>query len=553
MRSNQVKVGFERSTQRSLLKATGLSDADLAKPLIGVVNSFNEINPGHVHLRDLAQEVKLGVSSAGGTPLEFPAIALCDGIAMGHTGMRYPLASRELIADSIEAMTEGHQLDALVLITNCDKITPGMLIAAARLNIPAIMIAGGVMEPGVFRGKKTDGSRLFETSGMVATGAMTEEDVKEYEEEASPGCGACSLMGTANSMNCMAEALGMTLPYNAVLPAYLAKRKALARATGKQIMYLFNNDIKPRDIMTRQAFLNAVAVDMAIGGSSNTVLHLVAIAKEAGVELNLEDFENISKKIPKLCALSPGGEHRLDDMYRAGGLQVVIKEVAKNKDVVDLNVLTVTGKTMAENVKDTVNKDPEVIRPFENPYYQEGGIAILYGNLCPEGAVIKQSACDPSMYKFSGRARVFDMEEDSVAAILNNEIKEGDFVVIRYEGPKGGPGMREMLTPTSALVGAGLGLKVALVTDGRFSGATRGACIGHVSPEAQEGGNIALIEEGDIIDLDVVNRQLNIRVSDEELAKRRAAWKAPEPKVKSGYLSRYAKTVQSASNGAVVG
>ncbi len=553
MRSNQVKVGFERSTQRSLLKATGLSDADLAKPLIGVVNSFNEINPGHVHLRDLAQEVKLGVSSAGGTPLEFPAIALCDGIAMGHTGMRYPLASRELIADSIEAMTEGHQLDALVLITNCDKITPGMLIAAARLNIPAIMIAGGVMEPGVFRGKKTDGSRLFETSGMVATGAMTEEDVKEYEEEASPGCGACSLMGTANSMNCMAEALGMTLPYNAVLPAYLAKRKALARATGKQIMYLLNNNIKPRDIMTRQAFLNAVAVDMAIGGSSNTVLHLVAIAKEAGVELNLEDFENISKKIPKLCALSPGGEHRLDDMYRAGGLQVVIKEVAKNKDVVDLNVLTVTGKTMAENVKDTVNKDPEVIRPFENPYYQEGGIAILYGNLCPEGAVIKQSACDPSMYKFSGRARVFDMEEDSVAAILNNEIKEGDFVVIRYEGPKGGPGMREMLTPTSALVGAGLGLKVALVTDGRFSGATRGACIGHVSPEAQEGGNIALIEEGDIIDLDVVNRQLNIRVSDEELAKRRAAWKVPEPKVKSGYLSRYAKTVQSASNGAVVG
>lgn len=553
MRSNQVKVGFERSTQRSLLKATGLSDADLAKPLIGVVNSFNEINPGHVHLRDLAQEVKLGVSSAGGTPLEFPAIALCDGIAMGHTGMRYPLASRELIADSIEAMTEGHQLDALVLITNCDKITPGMLIAAARLNIPAIMIAGGVMEPGVFRGKKTDGSRLFETSGMVATGAMTEEDVKEYEEEASPGCGACSLMGTANSMNCMAEALGMTLPYNAVLPAYLAKRKALARATGKQIMYLFNNNIKPRDIMTRQAFLNAVAVDMAIGGSSNTVLHLVAIAKEAGVELNLEDFENISKKIPKLCALSPGGEHRLDDMYRAGGLQVVIKEVAKNKDVVDLNVLTVTGKTMAENVKDTVNKDPEVIRSFENPYYKEGGIAILYGNLCPEGAVIKQSACDPSMYKFSGRARVFDMEEDSVAAILNNEIKEGDFVVIRYEGPKGGPGMREMLTPTSALVGAGLGLKVALVTDGRFSGATRGACIGHVSPEAQEGGNIALIEEGDIIDLDVVNRQLNIRVSDEELAKRRAAWKAPEPKVKSGYLSRYAKTVQSASNGAVVG
>ena len=552
MRSNQVKVGYERSTQRSLLKATGLSDADLAKPLIGVVNSFNEINPGHVHLRDLAQEVKLGVSSAGGTPLEFPAIALCDGIAMGHAGMRYPLASRELIADSIEAMTEGHQLDALVLITNCDKITPGMLIAAARLNIPAIMIAGGVMEPGSFRGQKTDGSRLFETSGMVATGAMTEEDVREYEEEASPGCGACSLLGTANSMNCMAEALGMALPFNAVLPAYLAKRRALARKTGEQVMYLFQHDIKPRDIMTRQAFINAVAVDMAIGGSSNTVLHLLAIAHEAGVRLSLEDFEQVSKQIPKLCAFSPGGDFRLDDLYRAGGLQVVIKEVARNRDVVNLDVLTVTGRSMAENVKDSVNKDPEVCRPMDRPYYKEGGIAVLYGNLCPEGAVIKQSACDPSMYKFSGRARVFDLEEDAVRAILNNEIKEGDFVVIRYEGPKGGPGMREMLTPTSALVGAGLGLKVALVTDGRFSGATRGACIGHVSPEAQEGGNIALIEEGDVIDLDVANRQLNIRVSDEKLAKRRAAWKTPEPKVKSGYLSRYAKIVQSASKGAVV-
>ena len=551
MRSNQVKVGFERSTQRSLLKATGLSDADLAKPLIGVVNSFNEINPGHVHLRDLAQEVKLGVSAAGGTPLEFPAIALCDGIAMGHAGMRYPLASRELIADSIESMTEGHQLDALVMITNCDKITPGMLIAAARLNIPSILIAGGVMEPGIFRGAKTDGSRLFETSGMVATGKMTEEDVKEYEEEASPGCGACSLLGTANSMNCMTEALGMALPYNAVLPAYLAKRRSLARQTGEQIMYLLKNDIKPRDIMTRQAFLNAVAVDMAIGGSSNTVLHLLAIAHEAEVKLTLEDFEEISKLVPKLCAFSPGGDFRLDDLYRAGGLQVVIKEVAKSP-IVDLNVITVTGKSMYENVKDSVNKDTEVVRPMDQPYYNEGGLAVLYGNLCPEGAVIKQSACDPSMFKFSGRARVFDLEEDAVDAILNNKIVEGDFIVIRYEGPKGGPGMREMLTPTSALVGAGLGLKVALVTDGRFSGATRGACIGHVSPEAQEGGNIALIQEGDVIDLDVVNRQLNIRVSDEELAGRRAKWQAPQPKVKKGYLSRYAKSVQSASKGAVV-
>lgn len=551
MRSNQVKVGYERSTQRSLLKATGLSDADLAKPLIGVVNSFNEINPGHVHLNDIAYEVKLGISAAGGTPMEFPAIALCDGIAMGHSGMRYPLTSRELIADSIEAMTEGHQLDALVMITNCDKITPGMLIAAARLNIPSILIAGGVMQPGLFKGEETDGSRLFETSGMIATGQMTSEELVEYEEEASPGCGACSLLGTANSMNCMTEALGMALPFNSVIPAYLAKRKALARRTGEQIMYLFNNDIKPRDIMTRQAFLNAVAVDMAIGGSSNTVLHLLAIAHEAGVDLTLSDFEAVSKKVPKLCSFSPGGNFRLQDLYHAGGLQVVIKEVAK-ADVVDLNVITVTGNTMAENVKNAVNKNTEVCRPFDQPYYQEGGIAILYGNLCPEGAVIKQSACDPAMYKFTGKARVFDMEEDATAAILNGDIKEGDFIVIRYEGPKGGPGMREMLTPTSALVGAGLGLKVALVTDGRFSGATRGACIGHVSPEAQEGGNIALIKEGDLISLDVLNRSLNINISDEELQKRREDWVAPEPKVKSGYLARYAKTVQSASKGAIV-
>lgn len=551
MRSDQVKVGYERSTQRSLLKATGLSDEDLAKPLIGVVNSFNEINPGHCHLNDLAQEVKLGVSAAGGTPLEFPTIALCDGIAMGHSGMRYPLASRELIADSIESMVEGHQLDAMVLITNCDKITPGMLIAAARLNIPSILIAGGVMYPGIFKGQKTDGSRLFETSGMVATGTISASDLAEYEEAASPGCGACSLMGTANSMNVLTEALGMALPYNSTIPAYLAKRKALARRTGEQIMYLFNNDIKPRDIMTLQAFKNAMAVDMAVGGSSNTVLHLIAIAHEAGIELSLEMFDEISRQVPKLCSFSPGGDFRLDDLYNNGGLQVVIKEVAKSS-VVDLNVPTVTGKTMAENVADAVGTDRDVVRPFEDPYYKEGGIAILRGNMCPEGAVIKQSACDPSMYKFSGRARVFDMEEDCVEAILSNQVKAGDFLVIRYEGPKGGPGMREMLTPTSALVGAGLGLSVALVTDGRFSGATRGACIGHVSPEAMEGGNIALIEEGDMIDLDVANRSLNIRVSDEELAKRRANWKTPEPKVKRGYLSRYAKAVKSASYGAVV-
>lgn len=551
MRSDQVKSGLERATQRSLFKATGLSEEDMKKPFIGIVNSFNEINPGHIHLNELAAEVKKGVAAAGGAPMEFPAIALCDGIAMGHSGMRYPLSSRELIADSIEAMTEGHQLDALVLITNCDKITPGMLIAAARLNIPAIIISGGPMYPGLFRGEKVDGSKLFETSGMVATGQMTPEDVAEYEEEASPGCGACSLLGTANSMNCMAEALGMALPYNSTIPAYLARRKALARKTGEQVMYLLQNDIKPRDIMTRQAFRNAIAVDMAIGGSSNTVLHLLAIASECGVELSLKDFEEISRKVPKLCSFSPGGKFRLDDLYHAGGLQIVIKEVA-NSPLVDLNVLTATGKTMWENVQDTVNKNRDVCRPFDEPYYKEGGIAVLYGNLAPEGAVIKQSACDPSMYHYKGTARVFDWEEDCLKAILSGSIKAGEFLVIRYEGPKGGPGMREMLQATSALVGAGLGLSVALVTDGRFSGATRGPCIGHVSPEAQEGGPIALVRDGDIIELDVANRKLNVEISDEEMARRRAAHVIPQPKVNSGYLSRYAKSVESASYGAVV-
>ncbi len=551
MRSDQVKKGLERSTQRSLFKATGLSEEDLQKPLIGVVNSFNEVNPGHIHLNDIAREVKLGVSAAGGTPMEFPVIALCDGITMGHSGMRYPLSSRELIADSIEAMVEGHQLDALVMITNCDKITPGMLIAAARLNIPSILIAGGPMYPGIFRGEKVDGSQLFETSGMVASGKMTEAEVSAYEEEASPGCGACSLLGTANSMNCMAEALGMALPFNSTIPAYLAKRKALARKTGEQIMRLFHSDLKPRDIMTRKAFRNAIAVDMAIGGSSNTVLHLLAIAHECGVALGMDDFEEISRKVPKLCSFSPGGKFRLDDLYYAGGLQIVIKEVG-DSEVVDLNVMTATGQTMAENIMGTVNKNPDVCRPLSNPYYKEGGIAVLYGNLAPQGAIIKQSACDPSMYQYKGAARVFDWEEDCIKAILAGDIKAGEFIVIRYEGPRGGPGMREMLQATSALVGAGLGLSVALVTDGRFSGATRGPCIGHVSPEAQEGGPIALVRDGDIIELDVVNRRLNVEVSDEELARRRASHVIPEPKVKSGYLARYAKTVQSASKGAIV-
>ena len=551
MRSSQVKDGVTRATQRSLLKATGLSNEDLKKPLIGVVNSFNEVNPGHVHLREIAEEVKLGIASKGGIGLEFPVIALCDGIAMGHSGMRYPLASREIIADSIEAMTEGHQLDALVLITNCDKITPGMLIAAARLNIPSILIAGGPMYAGKFRDTRTDGSRLYEAAGQVSVGAITLEDLDEMEDQASPGCGACGLLGTANSMNCMAEALGMALPWNSTIPAYLAKRKTLARRAGETIMDLFERDVKPRDIMTRQAFLNAVAVDMAIGGSSNTILHLLAIAKAAKVDLTLEDFDELSKKSKKLIQMRPGGDMYMEDMYRAGGLQVIIKETAK-LDFVDLNVPTCTGKTQWENVKDSVNKDPNVIHSMENAFYNEGGLAILHGNICKEGAVVKQAAVSPEMLTHSGPCKCFDLEEDAVDAILTGKIKPGDVVIVRYEGPKGGPGMREMLTPTAAICGAGLDKTVALITDGRFSGATRGAAIGHVSPEAAEGGEIALLQDGDIIEIDIPNRTLNVKLSDEELAKRKAAWKAPAPKVTDGYLVRYSKLVRSASYGAVV-
>ena len=551
MRSSQVKDGVTRATQRSLLKATGLSNEDLKKPLIGVVNSFNEVNPGHVHLREIANEVKLGIASAGGVGMEFPVIALCDGIAMGHSGMRYPLASREIIADSIEAMTEGHQLDALVMITNCDKITPGMLIAAARLNIPSILIAGGPMYAGKFRDTRTDGSRLYEAAGQVSVGAITLEDLDEMEDQASPGCGACGLLGTANSMNCMAEALGMALPWNSTIPAYLAKRKALARRAGETIVELFNKDVKPRDIMTRQAFLNAVAVDMAIGGSSNTILHLLAIAKAAKVDLTLEDFDELSKKSKKLIQMRPGGDMYMEDMYRAGGLQAIIKETAK-LDFVDLNVPTVTGKTQWENVKDSVIKDPNVIHTMENAFYNEGGLAILHGNICKEGAVVKQAAVSPEMLTHSGPCKCFDLEEDAVEAILTGKIKPGDVVIVRYEGPKGGPGMREMLTPTAAICGAGLDKTVALITDGRFSGATRAAAIGHVSPEAAEGGEIALLRDGDIIEIDIPKRTLNVKLSDEELAKRKTEWKAPAPKVTDGYLVRYSKLVRSASYGAVV-
>lgn len=551
MRSNLIKDGVKRACQRSLLKATGLSNDDLKKPLIGVVNSFNEVNPGHVHLNEITASVKAGVSSAGGVPVEFPAIAICDGIAMGHVGMHYPLASRELIADSIEAMTEGHQLDALVLVTNCDKITPGMLMAAARLDIPSIVIAGGPMYAGIFKGENTNGSKLYEAAGAVSFGKMSMEDLDELEEQAAPGCGACGLLGTANSMNCMAEALGMALPWNSTIPAYLAKRKVLARRTGEQIMYLLENNIKPSDILTKKAFINAIAVDNAIGGSSNTVLHLIAIAHEIGIELTVDDFDKISKIAPKLCSFSPGGKYHLQDLYDAGGLQTVIKEVGK-LDIVDLDVITVTGKTMRENIKDAVCKNTEVVRPLEKPYYPEGGLAVLKGNLAVDGAIVKQSAVAPEMMVHTGPAKVFDKEEDAVEAILEGKIVAGDVVIVRYEGPKGGPGMREMLTPTSAIAGAGLDKVCALITDGRFSGATRGASIGHVSPEAAEGGNIALVKDGDIISIDIPNRKLDVKLSDEELDKRRKDFKVLEPKIKKGYLTRYAALVKSASYGAVV-
>lgn len=536
MRSNMVKEGVMRATQRSLLKATGLSNEDLKKPLIGVVNSFNEVNPGHAHLNPLVEAVKMGVSTGGGIPVEFPVIALCDGIAMGHIGMHYPLASRELIADSIEAMVEGHQLDALVLVTNCDKITPGMLMAAARLDIPSILIAGGPMYAGKFNGSPTDGSKLYEGSAAAQTGKMTLEDLYELEDQASPGCGACGLLGTANSMNCMSEILGMSLPWNSTIPAYLAKRKALARETGEQIMYLWENDIKPSSIMTKQAFINAIAVDNAIGGSSNTVLHLIAIAYEAGIELTVDDFDRISKIAPKLCNFSPGGEYHMEDLYNAGGLQVVTKEIGK-LDIVDLDIPTVTGKTMRENVENAINKNSDVVRPLDNPYYPEGGLAVLKGNLAMDGAIVKQSAVSPEMMVHEGPAKVFDKEEDAVEAIVSGKIIAGDVVIVRYEGPKGGPGMREMLTPTSAIAGAGLDKECALITDGRFSGATRGASIGHVSPEAAEGGNIALVENGDMIFIDIPNRKLEVKVSDEILDERRKTYTPIEPKIKKGYSS----------------
>ena len=551
MRSHEVTKGPARAAHRSLFYAMGYTPEELDRPLIGVVNSQNEIVPGHFHLDSIARAVKDGIRSAGGTPIEFPSIGIDDGIAMGHDGMRYPLPSRELIADSIEAMTVAHQFDALVLVTNCDKITPGMLMAAARLNIPTIMISGGPMLPGKIRGQRADVSTVFEVTGKYLAGVVTADEMSGLEDGGCPGCGSCAGMFTANTMNCMAEALGMALPGNGTIPAVDAARVRLAKRAGARIMELLEKDIKPRDIMTQAAFHNAVAADMAFGGSTNTALHLPAIAYEAGVELDLKAFDAISKRTPYICSMSPGGKHFLVDLDEAGGVQAVLKELSK-KGLIDMNAKTVTGKTMGENLESAAVLNREVIRPVEEPYRNEGGLAVLYGNLAPNGAVVKQAAVAPEMLKRSGVAKVYDSEDAAFADMMARKLQKGDVVVIRYEGPKGGPGMREMLVPTATIAGMGLDKDVALITDGRFSGASRGAAIGHISPEAAEGGPIAIVQTGDIIDIDIPNKRLDVRLSDEEIQRRLSEWKRPKPKVTTGYLARYAALVTSAATGAVL-
>ncbi len=552
MFSDQIKKGIERTPNRSLLYALGLTDEELSRPLVGVVCSHNEIVPGHMHLDKIAEAVKAGIRAAGGTPIMFPAIAVCDGIAMGHVGMKYSLVTRDLIADSTEAMVMAHQFDGLVMVPNCDKNVPGLLMAAARLNIPTIFCSGGPMLAGRLQdGRRTCLSHMFEAVGAYKAGALDEAGVSDYTENACPSCGSCSGMYTANSMNCLTEAIGMALSGNGTVPAPLSARIRLAKHTGMKIIELIEKNIRPRDIMTKAAFHNAETVDMALGCSTNTMLHLPAIAHEAGVELSLDMSNEISKKTPNLCHLAPAGDTFMEDLDRAGGVWAVMKELTK-KGLLDTSVMTVTGKTIEENLVGVVNRDREIIRPIDNPYSANGGIAVLKGNLAPDGCVVKQSAVAPEMMVHEGPARVFDSEEEAITAIYAGKIVAGDVVVIRYEGPKGGPGMREMLNPTSAICGMGLGESVALITDGRFSGATRGAAIGHVSPEAAAGGTIALVREGDIIAINIKECSVTLRVSDEELAARRATWIAPEPKVKTGYLARYAKLVSSADKGAIL-
>ena len=551
MKSDAVKTGMQQAPHRSLFNALGITEEELSKPLVGIVSSYNEIEPGHMNLDKIVEAVKLGVAMAGGTPIVFPAIAVCDGIAMGHIGMKYSLVTRDLIADSTECMALAHQFDALVMVPNCDKNVPGLLMAAARINVPTVFVSGGPMLAGHVKGHKTSLSSMFEAVGAYAAGKMNEDDVKEYENKTCPTCGSCSGMYTANSMNCLTEVLGMGLQGNGTIPAVYSERIKLAKHAGMQVMEMYRRNIRPRDIMTEAAFRNAMTMDMALGCSTNSMLHLPAIAHEAGVDLNLDIANEISAKTPNLCHLAPAGPTYMEDLNEAGGIYAVMNEISK-KGLLNLDCITVTGKTVGENIKGCVNKNPEVIRPVENPYSETGGIAILRGNLAPDSAVVKRSAVAPEMLKHEGPARVFDCEEDAIAAIKGGKIVEGDVVVIRYEGPKGGPGMREMLNPTSAIAGMGLGSTVALITDGRFSGASRGASIGHASPEAAVGGPIALVEEGDTISIDIDNHQLNVLVSDEELAARKAKWQPREPKVTSGYLARYASLVTSADKGAVL-
>jgi dihydroxy-acid dehydratase len=558
LRSDVVITGLERAAARGLLKAMGYTDDEIRRPWIGIANSWNEVVPGHIHLDKIAEAVKAGVRLAGGTPMEFGVIGVCDGLAMGHEGMRYSLVTRELIADSIECMAKAHAFDALVLIPNCDKIVPGMLMAAARINIPTVIVSGGPMMAGRYRGKDISVQQLFQGKGAIMAGKMTEEDLAEMEERACPGCGSCAGMFTANSMNCVTEALGMGLPGNGTIPAVNAARIRLAKQAGIKVMELLDKNITPRDIMTPAAFANALAVDMALGCSTNTTLHVPAIAHEAGVKFELDFINEISARTPHLVTISPAMAHpeeeiyhHLQDLDEAGGVMAVMKELSK-KGLIDLSVMTVTGKTLGENLENVSVLNHDVIRPIDDPYHEVGGLAILKGNLCPDGAVVKQAAVDPDVWVFEGRARVFENEDEAVAAIFDRKIEKGDVIVVRNEGPRGGPGMREMLTATAAVSGMGMEKDVALITDGRFSGASRGLCVGHVSPESASGGPIGLLRNGDIIVIDLPRKRMDVKLSDAELDARRRDWKAPEPRVKQGYLLRYARMVSSAAKGAIV-
>ena len=551
MRSDAVKTGTQQAPHRSLFNALGMTKEEMERPLVGIVCSYNEIVPGHMNLDKIAQAVKLGVAMAGGTPVMFPAIAVCDGIAMGHIGMKYSLVTRDLIADSTEAMALAHQFDALVMIPNCDKNVPGLLMAAARINVPTVFVSGGPMLAGHLNGHKTSLSSMFEAVGSYAAGKLTEEGLTECENKTCPTCGSCSGMYTANSMNCLTEVLGMGLKGNGTIPAVYSERIRLAKHAGMQVMEMYRRNIRPRDIMTKEALLNALTVDMALGCSTNSMLHLPAIAHEIGWDFDISFANEISAKTPNICHLAPAGPTYMEDLNEAGGVYAVMNELNK-KGLLHTECMTVTGKTVGENIKDCVNLNPEVIRPIDNPYSTTGGLAVLRGNLAPDGSVVKRSAVVAEMMVHEGPARVFDCEEDAIAAIKGGKIVEGDVVVIRYEGPKGGPGMREMLNPTSAIAGMGLGSSVALITDGRFSGASRGASIGHVSPEAAVGGPIALVEEGDIISINIPELKLELKVSDEELAARKAKWQPREPKVTTGYLARYAAMVTSGNRGAIL-